>query len=399
MGRRHPALVLSPPVRHGDRSPPATLSHTIRRQRCSTEDWNTAVSEALPNEHGRLIELVRMLTELVGPSGEEGPVLDAMTALWLEAGVRVERSPIGNLLGRAGGQGPRLLLAAHADELCYFVRAIDPGGYLWLANGQAWTRTTSFRNAFTIGAPVHILARRGMLPGYIATATGHVASLVFRELTELTWNDFWVDTGLTRDQLLERGVTPGTRIVWDAATRHVGDHLVGKAFDDRVALAVLTEVIRRVPVADRRWDVTLAATVQEEIGVVGASALAAREQFAAAIVVESGLTGDIPQAGQAAMPIRLGAGPVLVHKDSLVHYDHALTTQLERTASTCGTGIQHAVFGSFGSDGSAFMKGDIPTALVAFPTRYTHTPFETVDERDIARLVDWLCAVLREGPA
>ena len=353
------------------------------------------MSEASSNEHRRLIELVTSLTEMVGPSGEEGPVLDAVTALWEDAGAHVERSPIGNLLGRAGGRGPRLLLAAHADELCYFVRAIDPSGYLWLANGQAWTRTTSLRNAFTIGAPVQVLARSGPLPGYIATVTGHIASLALREPSELTWNDFWVETGLSREELLSNGVTPGTRIVWEAKTRRVGRHLVGKAFDDRVALAVITEVMRRVPAVERRWDLTVAATVQEEIGVIGASALAAREQVAAAIVVESGLCGDVPHTGDAVMPIRLGRGPALIHKDSFVHYDHALTARLEQCAATAGIGIQHAVFGSFGSDGFAFMKADIPTALVTFPTRYTHTPFETADERDIAALAEWLCAFLR----
>jgi endoglucanase len=353
------------------------------------------VSEAPTDEQSRLVELIKSLTEMIGPSGEEGPVLDAVTALWEEAGVRVERSQIGNLTGRAGGRGPKLLLAAHADELCYFVRAIDPAGYLRLANGQSWVRNTSFRNAFAIGSPVVILARDGPLPGYIASVTGHLASLVLREPTELTWNDFWVDTGLSGAELRQRGVTPGTRIVWEATTRRVGRHLVGKAFDDRVALAVITEVVRRVPEAERQWELALAATVQEEIGVIGASALAAREQFAAAIVIESGLTGDVPQAGETAMPVRLGGGPVLVHKDSLVHYDHALTARLERCAARCAIGIQHAVFGSFGSDGSAFMKADIPTALVAFPTRYTHSPFETADERDIGGLVAWLCAFVR----
>jgi endoglucanase len=64
-------------------------------------------------------------------------------------------------------------------------------------------------------------------------------------------------------------------------------------------------------------------------------------------------------------------------------------------ARQAGIAIQHAVFGSFGSDGSAFMKADIPSALVAFPARYTHTPFETGHMDDIEGLVDWLCAFVR----
>lgn len=97
------------------------------------------------------------------------------------------------------------------------------------------------------------------------------------------------------------------------------------------------------------------------------------------------------------MPLHLGAGPVLVHKDALTHYDHALTAALERTAGAAGIPIQHAVFGSFGSDGAAMMKADIPAAMVAFPARYTHSPFETGHLGDIEALVNWLCAFVRGG--
>ncbi len=344
-----------------------------------------------------MFTLIKELTELAGPVGQEGPVLDYVEELWRAGGAQVERTRLGNILARVGGQGPKLLLVAHGDELCYLVRAIDPAGFLWLANGQSWRRTTSLRNSFTIGQWVRVLARSGPIPGVIAAATGHVATLALPEPSELTWNDFWVDTGLTRDELLSRGVTPGTRVIWQATTEQLGPHLVGKALDDRVLLAVMTEILHRVPPAELGCNLTLACTVQEEVGVIGASALAAQERFEAAIVLEIGLAGDIPGVDERAMPLRLGAGPALIHKDSLTHYDHTLTTTLERVARAADISIQHAVFGSYGSDGSALMKADIPTALVALPTRYTHTPFETAHLGDIETLVDWLCAFVRHG--
>jgi tetrahedral aminopeptidase len=173
--------------------------------------------------------------------------------------------------------------------------------------------------------------------------------------------------------------------------------VVGKALDDRVPLVVITEVARRVPPAERRVDLTLACTVQEEIGLIGASALASRERFDAAIVVEIGLAGDIPGVGEQMIPLRLGAGPVLVHKDAMVHYDYHLTGRLEATAAAAAVPIQHAVFGSFGSDGTAFMKADTPAAMVAFAARYTHSPFETAHLDDIEALITWLCALVRTG--
>lgn len=346
-----------------------------------------------------MFALIKELTELIGPVGQEQIVLDRVEALWRDQGLAVTRTRTGNLLAEVGGQGPRVLMVAHADELCHLVRAIHPDGFLWLANGQAWTRTTSIRNAFTIGQRVRVLARSGPIPGVIAATTGHLASLALPELTELTWRDFWVDTGLSQEELAARGVTPGTRVVWDATTEQFGPHVVGKALDDRVLLAVMSELVRRVPAAEMRCRLTLAASVQEEIGVIGASALGALSVggFDAALVLEIGLAGDIPGVQEDMMPLRLGGGPVLVHKDALVHYDHRLTSALEQAAAEAQIVIQHAVFGSFGSDGVAFMRADIPAALVAFPARYTHTPFETGHLGDIEALVEWLAAFVRHA--
>jgi putative aminopeptidase FrvX len=133
------------------------------------------------------------------------------------------------------------------------VRAIDELGYIWLANGQGWQRNARVcATGFTIGQHVKILARHEVVPGIIAAATGHLAALSLPEPMELNWNDFWVDTGLSRQELMALGVTPGTRVIWDAETVQLGRHVVGKALDDRVLLAVITEVLRRVPVSRTR---------------------------------------------------------------------------------------------------------------------------------------------------
>lgn len=342
-----------------------------------------------------IFETIKLLTEMTGPCGQEDAVQAVVESHWREHEVKVERNRTGSLIGRVGGSGPKVLVVAHADELCYLVRAIDPNGFLWLANGQAWTRTTSLRNSFTIGQRVRVLARSGELPGVIATVTGHAASLRLTEPGELNWDDFWVDTGLTRDELAERGVTPGTRIIWDARTEQIGAHIVGKALDDRVGVAILCELVQRVAGKSLNCELAVASTVQEEIGLIGASALAVREQFDAAIILETGLAGDVPKVGEQGIPIRLGAGPILVFKDSQVHYDHALTTRIEKIAAKNDIPLQPAVFGSFASDGAAFMRADIPAALLAFPTRYTHTPFETGHLGDIEKMVDLLVALVQ----
>ena len=345
-----------------------------------------------------MFDLIKELTELIGPVGQERPVCDHMEHMWRDMGAEITRTRIGNVVAHWEGEQPKLLLAAHADELCYFVRAIHADGFLLLANGQGWDRTTSKRNWYTVGQRVHVMARSGTLPGVIGAVTGHLATFALPEPDDLTWNDFWVDTGLSRDELLARGVTVGTRIVWDAQTTRVGSHIVGKAFDNRVALAVITEVARRVPSAERGWNIHLGCTVQEEIGVIGAAALASKHDYDAAIVLEIGLAGDIPGVDATMMPTRLGDGPILLHKDSLVHSDWEMNQKLEAVAKESNIPIQHAIFASFGTDASYLMRADIPCGQVAFPARYTHSPFETAHLDDIEHLVEWLCAFVRRGP-
>ena len=344
-----------------------------------------------------MFDLIKELTELAAPVGQEETVLRRMEALWSDAGAQVSRTRIGNVIAHAGGVGKRVMMIAHADELCYLVRAIDE---------ERLSLAGQWPGLGPRGRPAQQLHHRPAradpgaqrpLPGIIAGATGHLASLALREPSELTWNDFWVETGLSRDELLDLGVTPGTRIIWDAETQLMGRQVVGKALDDRVLLAVMTEVLRRVPVHERQCDLTMVCSVQEEIGLVGASALGAHNEYDAAIALEIGLAGDIPGVSLRDMPLELGKGPVLVHKDAHVHYDHALTTRLEAVAASAGIPIQHAVFGSFGSDGAALMKADIPSALVAFPARYTHSPFETANLDDIEALTEWMCAFVRSG--
>ncbi|MBD0321125.1 MAG: M28 family peptidase, partial [Gemmatimonadetes bacterium] len=219
------------------------------------------------------------------------------------------------------GPGPRVLLAAHADELSLIVRSITPDGFLNVLPGER----DLFAFPYFIGAPVKVLADGGPLPGVVATTTGHAMTPEQKERLKLGWDDLFVDVGLSAAECAERGVRIGTRMVWDSPPRKVGRLLVGKALDDRLGVAVLVELSRRLAAAERRFDVTLALTVQEEIGMVGASSLARDGRgFDIGFVIDNGLAGDIPTVSPAHVPVRLGGGPALVHRDSSVHYSRRL---------------------------------------------------------------------------
>lgn len=344
-----------------------------------------------------MFHLIKALTELSGPAGQERIVLNKIEELWMEENIKTERTKLGDVLGHVGGQGKRLLLLAHADEICLVVRHIDSDGFLWLANGMAWQRTLSHRVASVwIGQRVRILSDTGEIPGVVATSTGHLATLALPNTAELTWDDFWVDTGLSKTELIDRGITPGTRVIWDIETKKLGQHIVGKALDNRVSLAILTKLISSVDLSKLSYYVTLACTVQEEVALVGASGILAKADFDAAIVLEICPAGDIPGIDIKMSPILLGEGPVLIHKDDFVHYDFSLSKAIEKTANNNNIPLQHTVVGVYGTEGNASMKAGVPTALLAFPTRYTHSGFETAHIEDIQNLLKLLVAFISE---
>jgi endoglucanase len=324
-------------------------------------------------------DLLRTLTALPGPTGDETAVINWLEQEWHGRG-QVTRTPVGNLLLNIPGTGPRVLLAAHADELSMIVRSITADGFLRVLPGER----DQFTFPYFAGAPVQILADSGPLPGIFATTTGHALSPEQRERLRYSWDDFFVDTGLTLAEVAERGIRIGTRMVWDAPLKKVGRLLVGKALDDRLGIAVLVALARGLQRERLRFDVTLAATVQEEIGLLGAASLArAGREFEIGFIIDNGIAGDIPTVAAAHVPVKLGGGPTLVHRDSSAHYSPRLLRELRDAAGRAGVPVQDMVLYHYSSDGAHLIRQGMETALVAPAIRYSHSFFEAVDPADV----------------
>ncbi|MGQ0570045.1 MAG: M42 family metallopeptidase [Armatimonadota bacterium] len=322
---------------------------------------------------------------------------DALRELWAPHAEDLWITPVGNLHARIGGRGPKLLIGGHADEICLLVRAITDDGFLWLSTGQG-EQTNTMPNPLALGQPVLVLGRHGPVPGILARASGHIRTDEERHRDRLDWPEVFVDLGLpARAAVAEAGVAIGAPVIFETATRRLGELVVGKAMDDRAALAIMTEVARRVDRAALRYELHLVSTVQEEVGLVGAASVAA--EYAGAIALDVGLVADIPPVPSERFPARLGGGPILGYKDILVHYDRRILDALQRTADRLDIPTQPLVFSRYTSDGVAFIKNGIPTALVAYATRYTHSPFEMVHLRDLEQTVQLLVAYLTSQEA
>ena len=343
-------------------------------------------------------DTLKELMEIPGPTGQEHRVMAWLLDRWAPRAERVWRAKVGNLLAHVGGQGPVLLLQGHADEIGFVVRSIDQRGFVWIANAQAGVGNPTKR--YPAGQPALIVGRAEPVEGVFATTTGHIVSEAQRQRDRLDYDDLFVDIGATsRDEVVARGIHVGAGVIWNPPVRRLGTRIYGKAIDDRVALALMTILLEELDPAGFAYDVYLAATIQEEIGLAGAESLRWDVDADLAIALDNGPVGDIPTVSERELPTTIGGGPVLVHKDGRIHYDYDLTWRLADLAAREGIPVQHGVYQQFGSDGAALIRQGIPTALLTPATRYTHSAFEMMDERDLEYSLALLRAFLTTPPA
>lgn len=339
-------------------------------------------------------DLTIELCAVPAPSGVETTLADLLRRRWTPRCAEVRVDAVGNVLARAGGTGPRILVLAHMDQIGYVVRHITDDGFL-LLDGAQGNRPLGVERRHPVGQPVRVLARDdSWVDGLIAAVSGHVLTAEQRKEHELRYDDFWVDLGLPdRDAVAAGGVHVGSPVVFAAPVRRVGELLVGPSMDDRVGLAVMDALLDAVDADELTCELWLGATVQEENGVHGARALGGTTRFDAAIALEVGLVGDVPAVRESEYPTRLGAGPIVVHRDVGIVYDRHLLQHLFALADGADLAIQDGVFAGFASDGLALLDSGTPAALVAVPTRYTHTAFEAIHPADLEATVALLRAV------
>jgi putative aminopeptidase FrvX len=215
------------------------------------------------------LELLRELTAIPGPPGQEGAVRDALVRHVDSLGHSHSTDAKGNLLVRIGSGKPKVVVTAHMDEIAMIVRRVEYDGRLAvgpLGGMFPWKLGEG---------PVQILATRGNLDGLLSLGSIHTDdsdSNVRRAESEgVTWEMARILTGLSRAEVLAAGVRPGTRVVVHQSRRNLFmlENLVGGYFlDDRADL--VSWLLALMELKGSQVDAVFAATVSEEVGGEGA---------------------------------------------------------------------------------------------------------------------------------
>lgn len=336
-----------------------------------------------PDISAEHLDLIRRLTEAVAVSGDEGAVRAIVRAELEPFADHLQVDALGNLLVLRKGQGrirPRVLVAAHMDEVGVMVVGADSDGLL------RFETVGGLAVQYLPGKPVWIGRER--LPGVIGAAPVHLVAHE-AESREYAASDLRIDIGVdTREAALER-VRPGSWATFATPFTSLGSTIRAKALDNRLGVAALIELVRYPP---ENLDLLAAFTVQEEIGGRGARAAAYHLDPDLAIALDTTPARDLPTWNgeeNTRYNARLGSGPAVYVADG-TSLGHPRLLDLFLTTARA-EGIPHQVRqpGGGGTDAGAMhrVREGIPSLSLSTPVRYPHTP------ASLARLDDWRATV------
>ncbi|HRJ40325.1 MAG: M42 family metallopeptidase [Caldilineaceae bacterium] len=329
-------------------------------------------------------DLLKELTELPGIAGYEEAIRARLVELLTPLTDEVRTDALGNVIALkrgTGGAGQRLMLAAHMDEIGLVVTKLDRG-FL------RFTRIGGINERVLPSQEVIVHGKRD-LPGIIASRPPHVLSADNRK-ENIPSNELFVDVGLLPDELAQ-AVSVGDLISIRRETIQLGkDKATGKAFDNRACLTALILALHQLQKVRHTWDIYAVATVQEEIGLRGAttSTFGVAPDVGIALdvtfAVQPGANGDETLAWDKGAAI--GLGPNIHPK---IHEKLVETAKASEIPY-----VVEVLAGNSGTDAWAMQvtQAGIPTGLLSIPVRNMHTPGETLVLTDIERTARLLAA-------
>lgn len=341
-------------------------------------------------------ELLATLCEAPGIPGREaevrGIVRDALSNLDLT----FRTDALGNLIVEAPGpeDAPRVMVSAHMDEIGFVVRHVDEQGFLRLHNLGGF----DVRNLFARQVRVHVrdgAPRVGILNP--ATKPVHVASQ--EERTKIPqMEDFAVDLGLPAETV-KAEVRVGDMVTLLQPFRDLGDAVTGKALDDRSGCWILIETLRRLH--DPKARVAAVFSVQEEVGVRGATTSAFGVAPDVGVALDTTLAIDTPGTPDHQAVTRLGEGVAIKISDGRSISEGWLVDRFAALAEAEEIPHQFEVLPRGGTDAAAIQqsRAGVASVTLSTPSRYVHTVTEMVAKRDLEAAVGLLGAFLRDGDA
>jgi len=337
------------------------------------------------------------LTALMGeicPTGHEQNARD----VWRREAATITDEVRGDFHGNSiavlnPGRDLRIMLAGHIDEIGLQIHQIDKDGFLWFRGLGGWDM-----QVFP-GQRVRILAKNGTILGVVGRPAIHLQEEEDRKKVA-TFDSLWIDIGAKDKEDAEKLVHVGDCAVLDYGGPEDLLHglMVSRGFDDRIGAFIVLEAMRRVKALSGLTSSLFAvATVQEEIGTLGAITSCYGIDPQVGIAVDVGFATDTPgleKAQKRCNKIEMGKGPLIATGPNInpklfdlitsVAAENNIPFQVVAWEKQTGTDARSIQINGAG----------VATGLISVPNRYMHSPGEIVHQGDVEDVIELFARVV-----
>jgi len=328
------------------------------------------------------MKLLKMLTQAAAPSGNEENVLQVIQREIETLADSVYKDTSGNLIAHIKGNGEKVMLDAHMDEIGVIVTFVEDSGLLRFSNlgGVSVANAISQRVRFLNGEMGVVYSEDGV------------------KLQDLKLSDLYIDIGAKNKEEAESKIKIGDVACFEGNFTQIENRVVSKALDDRVGCYVLIEAMKNIKeIKELKNDLYFVFTVSEELGLRGAKVAANAIAPDYAVSVDVTRTGDLP--GKLKMAVKLGEGTAVKVKDSSVLCHPYIKDFMVKTCVENDILYQLEVLEKGGTNAGAIhlTNGGVPSGVISIPTRYIHSPFEMVDLGDVNASIKLLTKMIEKG--
>ena len=342
-----------------------------------------------------LADVLERLSNACGVAGREEEVRALMKEL-LKPGVdEIKEDKLGNIIGiKRGRKGaPSVMLAAHMDEIGLMVKNITKEGFI------QFTKIGGIDDRILIAQRVIVHTDKGSLEGIIGSKPPHILKEEEKKKV-IEADNLFIDVGAnSKEDAQKMGVRVGDPVSFDIKFTRVGnDAVVGKAFDDRVGCAALVEVMRKLPSVD--CTVYAVGTIQEEVGLRGATIAAFQLYPDVGIAIDVTVAGDIPGVKEVEAPIKMRKGPSLTVADTgLITHPKVLRLLIDAAEeSKVPYQLESGLHGTTDASRIALTREGVPSGVISIPTRYIHSPASMLSLSDVENTIKLAVTAIKNVP-
>jgi tetrahedral aminopeptidase len=320
------------------------------------------------------------LLETPSPTGFEEKIQRVVKQRMQEYADSIETDLHGNLIvGLNTKARRRVMLAGHCDQIGFMVKYIDDKGYIYLEP------LGGIDTGVLHGSYVTIYGKQGAVQGVIGKKAVHLMSPEERGKALVEWDKLWVDIGAKDQKDAQKRVNIADPVVYKPGVTELNENLIASpGLDNRVGLFVVMEALRLCARAKLNVALYSVSTVQEEIGLRGATTAANYLQPEIALAVDVTHASDNPGKNTDKLsPCLLGKGPAISRGPNT---NPVLYKKLEAVAKSKRIPYQpYANANLLGNDARAIQVtgSGVATAALGIPNRYMHTQVEVCDLRDL----------------